>query len=321
MVFRRFILIAALCCFALIATSVFADFNMGGKVVIKSDDSVSEAVSLGEDVHVYGTVRGDAVAIGGDVYVESGGEVRGNAVAIAGNVSVKNEGRIKHDAVSIGGVIRVDQGGSISGEEVSLARIPFFFNDRDGCGLNTGGFNPGKIFGNIGKIFLFGPFAGVVSMVGVLIITAFLMIKLLVRCGIAALIVYLAPRHVNNMSECVRVSPLKSFLVGLVTLFIIPFLTLLLLVTIVGIPLVPIVGLILFLAYVFGAVGISLWAGQFLPMSEHRSNMHNTLLGVLVIGLVRFIPIIGVIVGFIAGILAVGTVVITRFGADGCSQS
>ena len=69
----------------------------------------------------------------------------------------------------------------------------------------------------------------------------------------------------------------------------------------------------LFLSYIFGSVGIALWVGRIIPESEGRSIIINVLLGVLVVGLVKNIPIIGFIVGLAFAASSFGVVVLTRF--------
>jgi hypothetical protein len=54
-------------------------------------------------VTVLGTVRDEAVAIGGSVTLEPGSVVRGDAVAIGGNVKVKEGATLRGDRVAIGG--------------------------------------------------------------------------------------------------------------------------------------------------------------------------------------------------------------------------
>ena len=154
------------------------------------------------------------------------------------------------------------------------------------------------------------------GVIGIVIMTVLLMMKLLFKCAIAAFITYLAPRHVRNMAECVRTNLFVTVLAGIVTMVVMPFIIILLLVSLIGIPLVPLAIILLIIVYFFGSVGVALWAGFILPLSGNRSDIHNALLGVLAIGLVRFIPVVGFLSGIFASVLAVGVVVVTRFGAE-----
>lgn len=293
-----------------------ADFKMGDKLVIKAGDTVKDAICFGDDVQIYGTVKDSAVSFGGDVIVENGGLVMGDVVSLGGDIRIRNNGIVKKDAVSVGGEIKIDCGGEILGEKVDLSGIPVPFAHLPVPSFCDVRETAGDLLSGIGKIIILGPFIGVMSVLGVVFVTVLLMMKLLVKCGIAALVTYLAPRHVKNMAVCVRTDFLKAFLVGVVSIIIIPFLFILLLVSLVGIPLIPLTIILLVIAYLFGSVGIALWAGSILPIAEKRSDMHNALLGVLVIGLIRFIPVVGFLTGFVTGVLAIGVVIITRFGAE-----
>jgi hypothetical protein len=69
----------------------------GGSVAVASEVSGPVAVA-GGPLHVYGTINGDAVAIGSDVILHPGGRVTGNAIAALGTVSLLGG--------SVGGEIR-----------------------------------------------------------------------------------------------------------------------------------------------------------------------------------------------------------------------
>ena len=297
-------------------STAVADIELGDRLVIAAGDTINEALCFGNDVYVYGTVKRDAVSFGGDVVVESGGTVKGDVVALGGDVRVRNNGTIGKDTVSVGGEIIVDYGGQILGDKVDLSALHKPFEKFGATALCNVSQSAGDVLSGVSKTILFGPFVGFMGAIGIVIMTALLMMKLLFKCAIAAFITYLAPRHVRNMAECVRTNLFVSLLAGFVTMVIFPFLIILLLVSLIGIPLVPLAIILLIIVYFFGSVGVALWAGLILPLSQNRSDIHNALLGVLAIGLVRFIPIIGFLSGFFAGILAVGVVVVTRFGAE-----
>lgn len=78
-----------------------ADQAKGGRVV-KPGQTLEDAVALTGPVDVYGVVRGNAVAVGGDVRVHAGGQVSGDAVSFGGKVKVDPGGRVDGDRVSLG---------------------------------------------------------------------------------------------------------------------------------------------------------------------------------------------------------------------------
>ena len=71
---------------------------MGGRTVAAGTQVDGPVAAAGGPLHVYGTVNGDAVAIGGDVIVHAGGRVTGNAVSALGSVTL--------DGGTVGGEMR-----------------------------------------------------------------------------------------------------------------------------------------------------------------------------------------------------------------------
>jgi hypothetical protein len=70
---------------------------------IEAGDVVADAVALRGPIHVRGVVRGDAVALGGDIRVMSGGRVLGDAVSVGGEVTVDPGGQVLGDRVALSG--------------------------------------------------------------------------------------------------------------------------------------------------------------------------------------------------------------------------
>jgi len=280
-----------------------AEVSFGEEIVVKAGKTVNEAVSIGDDIHVYGTVRKEAVAVGGDVFVESGGHVKGDAVAIGGDIFVRNNGNIDKNAVTLGGKTRTDFGGAVHGELVTIFPDNIFFNFGDAGLIN-----------NIFKLLIFGPVVGIFGIIGVIIALIFSLLKLVLFLAIAALVTHFFPKNVSNMAEFSQREFWKSFFLGFLVVMAVPFLIIALLITIIGIPVIPPFMVLLFIAYLFGSVGVALWLGRLIPNSEHRSDMRNVLIGVLIIGLVRIIPAVGLLVKFAVFAVSFGVVLFTRFG-------
>jgi len=84
-----------------------ADIAMGGLTVPAETQMNGPVAAAGGPLHVFGTVNGDAIAIGADVIVHAGGRVTGNAVAALGRVTLEGgtvDGEMKHLAGAIGPV-------------------------------------------------------------------------------------------------------------------------------------------------------------------------------------------------------------------------
>jgi len=282
------------------------DTNFGGKTVVEKGRTVEEAVSLGGDVIVYGTVEEDAVSFGGDTVVAGSGEVKGDAVSIGGKIKVRRGGRVRGDAVCLGGEVDLEPGGIIEGDIVDFngSRIPRAMRHALPRGLDTA---PG-----VAKRLLMGPFLGLFGAFGFAFGLAALLVRLLLSFCVAALVTYIFPGSVSRMAEYLEEDFPKALLFGLVVLVTVPFMLLFFVVTIVGIPLVPLAVVLLFFIYLFGSVGIALWIGRIIPESEGRSLMVNVLLGVLVVGIVKNIPVVGTIIGVLLGAAAFGVVLLSR---------
>ena len=284
------------------------DVSLGKEMVIESGKTVKDAISIGSNVRVYGTVKKDAVSLGGDVIVESGGKIKGDAVSIGGDIIIKDDGEVRKDAVSIGGSVNVSYRGTVHGDCIKMNK-----------------FTPGLMFkrvfphslGNISqaiaKTVLIGPFIGIFGAAGFIISMVFLLIKLTVSFAIAALVTYFFPQQVSRMANYAQEDFPKALLLGIMILIVIPIMLLFLLSTLIGIPLIPLVLVTLFIIRLFGSVGIALWVGRIIPESEGRSLMVNVLLGVLTIGILKHIPIIGVIVWIGVWAASYGIVILTQF--------
>lgn len=77
---------------------------------------------FGSNIHVEDdeTVRGDVVAIGGQVEVD--GHVEGNVVAIGGDVVLNASARVDGDVVCMGGELHEAPGSTVGGQRVTAAR-------------------------------------------------------------------------------------------------------------------------------------------------------------------------------------------------------
>jgi hypothetical protein len=77
--------------------------SFGQDRVIGPDEVVSEAVVMGANLTVYGTVNGDAVCIGGDLTVGPGAVVRGDLVNVGGTLTVDPTAKTYQDRVNVDG--------------------------------------------------------------------------------------------------------------------------------------------------------------------------------------------------------------------------
>jgi hypothetical protein len=77
--------------------------TFGQDRVVGPDDVVRDAVVIGGDLTVLGTVRGEAVCIGGKLTVGPGAVIRGDLVNVGGTLTVDPSAQTYGDRVNIGG--------------------------------------------------------------------------------------------------------------------------------------------------------------------------------------------------------------------------
>ena len=235
-----------------------------------------------------GTVlQGNAVVVGGSLTVEPGALVQGDAVAILGSISVEPGGMVLGDAVAVLGRLDIDSGGQVLGEhvQVGLGRL---FRSR-----GRGFFSRLGLFGFFPTLALFA---------------------LIYLVGLFALL--FSPDRLRGISATLLGSPLRSFLVGFLSWLLVVPLAVLLCVTLVGIPLLPLLPLVLFLSFALGLSAVALRIGELLPAGPGQKFVPTAALGmgVGVLALVAFLPLVGLPVLVLVQFAAVGAVVASRGG-------
>jgi len=90
------------------------DMTEWGKNIIidEGENFVSNIVLISGDVTVNGSVDGDIVVVGGDIFVNSTGYVRGDAIAVGGHVKKEEGAKITGSSISIGAPFLILPGGS-----------------------------------------------------------------------------------------------------------------------------------------------------------------------------------------------------------------
>ncbi len=278
-----------------LSLSVYADSNNGERVcfgrsiTVNSDEVVEKVVCIGGSVYVKGKVKTDAVAIGGSVIIS--GTVGKDVVSIGGSIELKKTAEVNGKVVSIGGSVNKHPDAKINSDIVNL---PFF-----------------KAFRWI------GPFAGFTVKWSLPMLLLFGLIRILLIIALAVLIVLLFPTPINRVVNVLDKNWLKAGGVGLLIAIGTPILMLMLAVTIIGIPLIPFLILLIITAIIFGQVCIAVLIGRKLEnalLKKSRSMVSAVLFGEILMGLVCLIPILGILIKVIITFLALGVILLTRFG-------
>lgn len=284
----------------------------GGRVVFGENLTIESGETFSGDLVVFGgnvTVEEDArlngnlVIFGGTV--DSDGEVDGDVVIIGGQVSLDEHAVVTGDVVTVGGQLNREDGSVIEGEVVNNVQPEITFPNGRVPEVNvpeviTVGFNPFWEFGRV---------------VGVSLLMAFL----------AMLVTLFFQDRLSRVSQAAISQPLMTSSIGLLT-----FVALILIaITIILLP-VALLGLIpLALAWLFGVVALGQEIGERLAKAVQKdwtpaitASLGTFMLVFLLTAveslnsLVPFMVCVTWIFPALVGLLAIGSVVITRFGAQ-----
>ncbi|MBL7075264.1 hypothetical protein ISS37_08525 [candidate division KSB1 bacterium] len=243
---------------------------------------VKDIVKIGSDLVVKEGMRvGDAVAIGGDVTVN--GVVDGDAVAVGGSVILGPRAVVDGDAVSVGGTIKKEEGAIVYGDEVEVDIIGIPWAVTSVCkGIGLG---------------LFWPFR-IVVFIGFL--------------ALALLIVAIIPKPIGKISTAVEKNTLKVFLWGLLGMVLIVPLVILLAVSVVGIVLIPVEIILVGCAFLVGYIAVAQLIGNRMALALKKPDLNmlwGTLWGIIILGLVGWVPFLGWLVKVVASVLGLGGVI------------
>lgn len=304
---------------------VAAETRSGGTVVVGADETVDGLEAFGGTIIVRGTVDGNLQAFGGDVRIE--GEVTGDVEAFAGNVWIG--GTVGGDVEASGGNVNVapdaEIGGSLSAAAgnllvagsvggnaelaagtITLAETATIDGDVEYAVDEEDDFqNRGAtVAGSITRVedLGAGPWEDPVVPNWVFGVYGFLANLLL-----GAILLVLFPRTSDEVALSVAEEPVRTGLIGLAALIVIPVLLVVLVITIIGIP-IALIGALLFalllwVGLVYGrfAIGMILVA-----LADVDSRFAGLLVGLIVLGVVSLIPWVGGLVDFLVLLLGLG---------------
>lgn len=263
--------------FTLISNPALCDYRDAREIV-----KIGGSVEVPEDV-----VAQTAVAIGGSVTVY--GRVLDEAVAIGGSIYIEPGAIVEGDAVAIGGIIDKSEDGVVGGDEVEIA-IP-------GCRVFSGMCRPDQWF-QLGLYFK--------------------VIGLLMFLALVLLVVALFPKPIETVSKTIEKDLLKTFLIGLVIILVFVPAIVILAITIIGIVLIPLWILLVLVGGLFGYIGLATLVGEKIFQSFKAKQVAivlSGLVGVLVLGIVGFIPVFGHLIRGLAICWGLGGVAVSRFGS------
>lgn len=310
--------LVALVLVALFATPAFAAgprdrVCFGGSTVVHPEEVVENVVLFGCGARVTSgaQVRRDIVSFGGNVVLEEnsavgkdvivfGGDAHiageittGDVVSLGGRVTLEPTAFVGHRVIAMGGRVDMKEGARVRGSIDQSATADWRWN-----------------WG--------APYRGswnfLDSTLGWFIKN---LINTLALAALGALILVFLPTQLNQVASVAEKSALPSLGVGCLTWLIVPPLMLLFAITCLGIPLTLVLGIAFVAAIVLGWVAISIIIGDRLLNALKAKTIVPILalvVGLIVLWLITSLPILGALIWLFVAALAVGAVVLTRFG-------
>jgi len=295
---------------------------MGGNMTVQADPTytpeyvtafgcnviIAPGARVSGDVAIFGgnvtleaksQITGDLVIFGGNV--DTAGEVTRDIAVFGGNVILESSAVVGRDVVAFGGYVQQKEGASVHG--------------RVSRGTSFRGFPMTGNWSFALPVALGSGMAGAMTSLALSIIRN--IVYALALAALGALTVVFMPAQTRQVSDTAQKSAMESIGVGCLTSFVAVTLGTLLIITLCGIPFGVLVLLALVVAWIFGWIALGRLTGEkLLEAIKVREILPivAVVVGVLVLTIVGFVPIIGWLVGLFIGLLGLGAVVLTRFG-------
>ncbi len=267
------------------------------------------------------TLNDDLFIIGGTVILEKDSLVEGDILVLGGTLSV--DGEVDGDIVGAGGFIELDDDALIHGN-IGLAGAHL---DQDTDAIVEGEVRS-EIQGPFNVTvpdFVRSPFPPIAIRVNPFFEAGMFFLQVVFLALIAMGLVMFFPTQTGRVASTIVSQPLISGGLGLLTIIVAPVVLVLLVITILGIPISLLLALVLAVAWAFGLIALGMELGNRLAQIFNQE-WHPALaagVGTFFLALViNGIDAIGVLdcidwlPKFLAGVLGLGGVLLTRFGTQ-----
>lgn len=257
---------------------------VGGDLTVPANQVRREVTIYGGSADVEGTVTHDVTVFGGSVQVD--GQVGHDLTVFGGSVELGPGADVGHDVTVFGGSLTRDP----------AARVGHSVNDFDFAGGLAAGALPGL--------------PGFVGAVAGLRVSAALVLLL------ALLLRFLFPRQIALTRDALDERPFVSLGLGCLTALAGVLLAALLAVTVILLPATAALALVLAAGSVLGLAGVIALIGQRLlaALRLQLGEIPELLIGGLLVVVLVNVPYVGAVFGLLIGSMALGAVVLTRFG-------
>ncbi len=273
-------------------------FKLGQDHHVRASDSVRDAVVVFGSAVVEGEVCGDLVVVLGHVELAGTAYVRDTLVVVGGTLTAAPGAEVDGDLVVVGGAIDVP-GTFVPGREQILIGLPII-------GDRWAGFVPWLTRGLLYGRLIVPDLGWNWYVVGITLFVA-LMLNLLF------------PRATQLSTAVIQSRPLSAFAAGLLVLLLSGPVVTLLAVSIIGTAIVPVVMLGMFAAWMVGSIAVARWIGaSLIAQDDQESRGESTrslLIGFAVKVVAYMIPLVGMTVWALTGVLGLGAATLAFVGA------
>jgi cytoskeletal protein CcmA (bactofilin family) len=259
---------------------ICGDVNTAGGTVIINGTVDGNVNTAGGNVIVHNLVNGNISSLGGNVTVTSTGHVTGNIDAFGGSIQLFDHARVDGDVRSFGSVSRAtgaEVGGSIEYPQQH--------------GLN---------FAEHSNSF------------------GFPLLAILIWALLGSGVVMLMPERVALIRSTIAIQATRSLAVGALSVVLVALSAVILAITVIGIPAALVMVLGMIVAWVLGKIALGLFIGEWLMYMlapRQRSKVMEVIAGLAILELLENIPFVGSIIWIVAGLVGLGAVLLSRFGA------
>jgi hypothetical protein len=262
--------------------------------IAKDSVAASQVVALGRDLLLEGRAASGVAVLRGSARIE--GQVEGDVVVLDGDAEIGPAARIDGDVFVLGGAIRERPGAEVSGRTVAYPTAPgalLVLAEGPALGLS--------------------PWSRVVVGTKLALLAAWLIT--------AMMLVGSAWPAIDSTAQAIAESPLRSFVTGLVAVIAMLLLALFLssfLGVAAGVPLLVLLALAALVLKLWGTVAVFALIGRRLirgrPGRTAIGPLTATLFGFALLGVLKFVPWIGVWAWMAATLVGVGASLQTKLG-------
>ncbi len=272
-------------------------FRLGQDQVIRKNEVIDNFATVFGSVVVEGHVCGDLSVTLGDVRLASGASVEGTLVVVGGTATIEPGATVGGELVLVGGTLDAPADFRPGRDQVVVG-IPLIGTRlREAVPYVT----RGLLFGRV----IVPDLGWVWAVVGVVFF-----VQLLLNL--------LFPQATGAATSVMADRPLSTFMAGMLVLVLSAPVAALLAVTVIGIAALPVLFGALLIAWVIGKIAVNRWIGtRLFEQDDPGSRAESTrsfLIGFVVITIAYMIPLLGLVVWGLTGVLGLGAAALAVVG-------